>query len=154
MLDIRGSFVLKGGAQPIGGARGDSLRPVRHPGDRNFGEEAVELVGKGPPVAWLKAFGPPVSMPALRSSSMKLRMVSRSRMVAVVYISPRGLSAGAFFDDQYGERDVGGDDKIACGHLIDDMGISNVKAMRDLNGADELRWRRRSIWLATSVVGI
>lgn len=34
--------------------------------------------------AWLKAAGPPVSMPALRSSSMKLRMVRRSRIVAGV----------------------------------------------------------------------
>lgn len=34
--------------------------------------------------AWPKAAGPPVSTPAPRSSSMKLRMLSRSLMLAVV----------------------------------------------------------------------
>ena len=49
---------------------------------------------------------------------------------------------GSFFDDQCGERDIGGDDKIACSHLIDNMCIGDVKAMRNLDGADEFRWRR------------
>jgi hypothetical protein len=58
------------------------------------GQEAVQGGAEGLPVAWLKAAGPPVCTPLLRSSSRKFRIDRRSAMLAGVHLAPRVEGVG------------------------------------------------------------